>query len=120
MHRSLSVALSEEVQREIAGIKSVKAARNLVGALGDASSTVWIRLGVVVAGGAVVYVAARRLGFMGQTRDRRGAGSPCWCASEEIALQEVRLGKPTARASTVTSASVLVSDSEAAAHRGYR
>lgn len=74
----------------------------------------WLRIGLGVAGGAVAYVAAKRLGFIGARRRVH------WCKSEDEALLELRLDRQGQRQRPIPSSPILVSESQVASHRGYR
>jgi hypothetical protein len=84
----------------------------------------WLRIGLAVTGSAAVaYAAARHMGLVAGPGERHGQGGGAaarWSVSEGKALEEIRLRTPAPRGSPIPSAPVLLSDSEAASHRGYR
>ena len=81
----------------------------------------WLRIGLAVSGSAAVaYAAARHMGLIGERQDRKTGASARWSSFEGQALDEVRLHKQAPRASPIPIAPVLLSNSEAVSHRGYR
>jgi hypothetical protein len=81
----------------------------------------WLRIGVALSGSAAVaYAAARHMGLIGERQGRKTGASARSSAFEGKALDEVRLHKQAPRASPIPIAPVLLSNSEAVSHRGYR
>ena len=72
----------------------------------------WLRVGLAVAGGTFAFMVARRL----RTREVHDR-SKRWRESEHLALKELRFAS---QAGAIPCSPILVSESQTAAHRGYR
>lgn len=135
MQRTLSVA-SDALQGEIAavqrhvalsagghGVESQvrDAAQRLATNLGELSTAagndggLWLRVGLAMAGSVMAFAVVRRLGARDvQDRSKR------WRNSEQQALHELRFDREASRADAIPCSPILVSESQLAAHRGYR